>query len=208
MRFDTQWTEAISLMGEEPLRLLTDAVLRYQKHDILPEGLAPELMAVFMLIKSVVDRRKRVNARARERRLARRKTLHSCDILAIAESCSPTAATSSSRPDCGPVTADYHKALPGYRAAFRRSFPGQVVDNNRDMILAWCGIVRRDAEFIGTIAARHRCTADFITDHLHLYNCDLLQSHTVSVDCLNDYKIEFDRYIRDIRRCMRRVSYI
>ena len=71
-KFDSEWSIAISLLPEEQQQLLTEAIKEYQSCDKMPDNLDPASMMGFLMAKAVIDRRKRANMRARERRALRR----------------------------------------------------------------------------------------------------------------------------------------
>ncbi len=71
-KFDSEWSLAISLLPEERQQLLTEAIKEYQANDTIPDRLDPVSMMGFLMVKAVIDRRKRANMRARERRSRRR----------------------------------------------------------------------------------------------------------------------------------------
>jgi len=71
-KFDSEWSLAISLLPEERQQLLTEAIKEYQANDTIPDCLDPASMMGFLMVKAVIDRRKRANMRARERRSRRR----------------------------------------------------------------------------------------------------------------------------------------
>lgn len=71
-KFDSEWSLAISLLPEERQQLLTEAIKEYQANDTIPDCLDPVSMMGFLMVKAVIDRRKRANMRARERRSRRR----------------------------------------------------------------------------------------------------------------------------------------
>lgn len=68
MKFDQEWSEAISHLDARSQARLTEAIRHYQNTDTMPVDLDPASMMGFLFAKAVIDRRKRVNARARERR--------------------------------------------------------------------------------------------------------------------------------------------
>ena len=67
LKFDNEWKQAISLIPRNLQQKLTDAVILYQQTGELTE-LPPVAQAIFLLIKSTVDRRAAASARQRERR--------------------------------------------------------------------------------------------------------------------------------------------
>ena len=75
MKFDQEWTVAISHLDAASQARLTEAIRHYQNTDTVPDDLDPASMMGFLFAKAVIDRRKRINARARERR--RQKALSS-----------------------------------------------------------------------------------------------------------------------------------
>jgi len=158
----------------------------------------------FLFAKAVIDRRKRVNARARERR--RQKAL-STSISPI-RPISPIKPTESTKPAApsSPVTADYYKALPGYRRSHSLSYPGQEVCNDWEMIEAWRPLMLRDTSFLQGLADYHHVGVDFITGHIPTYDTYLLNNRRVAVDCLEDYRLEFERYMMSSMLMMGRRS--
>ena len=68
LKFDNEWKQAISLLPKNMQKKLTDAVILYQQTGELTE-LPPIARAIFLLIKSTVDRRAASAARQRERRM-------------------------------------------------------------------------------------------------------------------------------------------
>ncbi|GEM_PF-2574281 len=71
-KFDSEWSLAISLLPEEQQQSLTEAIKEYQANDTMPDNLDAASMMGFLMAKATIDRRKRANMRARERRALRR----------------------------------------------------------------------------------------------------------------------------------------
>lgn len=209
MKFDQEWSEAISHLDARSQARLTEAIRHYQNTDTMPVGLDPASMMGFLFAKSVIDRRKRVNARARERR--RQKALStSRGSISPIRPISPIKPTESTKPatptPSSPVTADYYKALPGYRRSHSLSYPGQEVCNDWDMIEAWRPLMLRDTSFLQGLADYHHVGVDFITGHIPTYDTYLLNNRRVAVDCLEDYRLEFERYMMSSMLMMGRRS--
>ncbi len=203
MKFDQEWTIAISHLDARSQERLTEAIRNYQNTDTIPDDLEPALMMGFLFAKSVIDRRKRINARARERRRQKALQKPTGSIGPI----SPISPISPLTPSLdAPVTADYYKALPGYRRSHSLSYPGQEVNNDWDMIKVWRGIMLRDTAFLQNLADYHHVSLDFITDHVPTYDTYLLNNKSVAVDCLSDYRLEFERYMMSSMLMMARRS--
>ncbi len=207
MKFDQEWTVAISHLDAASQARLTEAIRHYQNTDTVPDDLDPASMMGFLFAKAVIDRRKRINARARERRrqkaLSAGSTTPTTPIGPISPispigPISPTESTPAparALPEAGPVTADYYKALPGYRRSHSLSYPGQEVCNDWEMITAWRKLMLRDTAFLKYLADYHHVSVDFITGHIPTYDTYLLNNDRVAVDCLSDYRLEFERYM-------------
>ena len=203
MKFDKEWTIAISHLDAARRERLAEAIRQYQATDAMPDDLDPESMMGFLFATAVIDRRKRINARAREHR--RQKALQkTADSIGPISPIRPIAAPVGCLD--APVTADYYKALPGYRRSHSLSYPGQEVNNDWDMIKVWSGIMLRDTAFLQNLADYHHVTLDFITDHVPTYDTYLLNNKSVAVDCLSDYRLEFERYMMSSMLMMARRS--
>ena len=187
MKFDQEWSEAISHLDARSQARLTEAIRHYQNTDTMPVDLDPASMMGFLFAKSVIDRRKRVNARARERR--RQKAL-----------------STSIRP-IGPIRPiSPIKPTEPTRPAHSLSYPGQEVCNDWDMIEAWRPLMLRDTSFLQGLADYHHVGVDFITGHIPTYDTYLLNNRRVAVDCLEDYRLEFERYMMSSMLMMGRRS--
>ncbi len=53
----------------------------------------------------------------------------------------------------------------------------------------------RDTAFLKYLADYHHVSVDFITGHIPTYDTYLLNNDSVAVDCLSDYRLEFERYM-------------
>lgn len=80
-RFDREWMEIIGLLPEERRGVMEDAIRAYQADGTEPVGLDGAEMMAFLLIKKIVDRRKRM----RDARLRRKQCAAGSNTVALAE---------------------------------------------------------------------------------------------------------------------------
>ena len=109
------------------------------------------------------------------------------------------------RPPRGPVSPDYYKAIPGYRRIYQLSYPGQQVSNDCRLIREWHRLMVDDEPFLRQLADLHHLTVDALKREIPAYDIYLMRSEEVSVDCLEDYELQFGRYmitmmLRQVRR--------
>ncbi len=74
-KFDEVWRSAMAFLSEESAKSLENAIVAYQKSDVMPAAgaLEPAAMGLFIIIKDRIDCRKARNAKARAARLAWKK---------------------------------------------------------------------------------------------------------------------------------------
>ena len=74
-KFDEVWRSAMAFLSEESAKSLENAIVAYQKSDIMPPAgaLEPAAMGLFIIIRDRIDCRKARNAKARAARLAGKK---------------------------------------------------------------------------------------------------------------------------------------
>ena len=65
-KFDEVWRSAMTFLSEESATSLENAIVAYQKSDIMPPAgaLEPSAMGLFIIIKDRIDCRKARNAKA------------------------------------------------------------------------------------------------------------------------------------------------
>lgn len=80
-RFDREWMEMIGLLPEDRRGAMEDAIRAYQADGTEPTGLDGAEMMAFLLIKKIVDRRKRM----RDARLRRKQCAAGSKAVVLAE---------------------------------------------------------------------------------------------------------------------------
>lgn len=70
-KFDSEWEQALSLLGGEEAKKAREIIENYQQTGEIPEGIEPKFEMILLLVKPLIDRRRRATESARRRRLLR-----------------------------------------------------------------------------------------------------------------------------------------
>lgn len=69
-KFDLQWEQALSLLDVNEATQAREVIEMYQSTGVMPEGLSDRQTMILLLVKPLIDRRRRAAESARKRRLS------------------------------------------------------------------------------------------------------------------------------------------
>lgn len=73
-KFDQEWEQAVELLSEQEAANAREAIVNYQLTGEMPAGLPPQTQMILLLVKPMIDRRRRASAAARLRRKCTKAT--------------------------------------------------------------------------------------------------------------------------------------
>ncbi len=73
-KFDTEWEQALSLLPDDEAIEARTIIENYQQTGEMPAGLKPQMEMILLLVRPMIDRRRRLSAAARQRRLIAKAT--------------------------------------------------------------------------------------------------------------------------------------
>lgn len=93
-KFDQEWEQALKLINEEDAVKARQVIENYQQTGVVPSGLSPIMEMILLLVKPIIDRRRRATEASRRRRLKRSVTVSASE---VAETVAPLSRERSER---------------------------------------------------------------------------------------------------------------
>lgn len=79
-KFDQEWEKALKLIDEEDAVIARQVIENYQQTGVVLSGLPPQIEMILLLVKPLIDRRRRATEAARRRRLKRPVTVSASEV--------------------------------------------------------------------------------------------------------------------------------